>query len=52
MLDAAKNLEFEKAAEYRDEVKRLRNKLFVGFVEPESEIDQKKSIKSSKINRV
>ncbi len=52
MLDAAKNLEFEKAAEYRDEVKRLRNKLFVGFVEPESEMDQKKSIKSSKINRI
>ncbi|MDE2366221.1 MAG: excinuclease ABC subunit UvrB [Betaproteobacteria bacterium] len=36
MLDAAKNLEFEKAAEYRDEVKKLRSKLFVGFVEPES----------------
>jgi excinuclease ABC subunit B len=52
MLDAAKNLEFEKAAEYRDEVKRLRNKLFVGFVEPESEIDQKKPFKSRKTNRV
>jgi excinuclease ABC subunit B len=52
MLDAAKNLEFEKAAEYRDEVKRLRNKLFMGFVEPESEIDQKKPFKSIKINRV
>jgi excinuclease ABC subunit B len=52
MLDAAKNLEFEKAAEYRDEVKRLRNKLFVGFVEPESEIDQKKPFKSIKTNRV
>jgi excinuclease ABC subunit B len=37
MLDAAKNLEFEKAAEYRDELKKLKNKLFVGFVEPESE---------------
>ena len=52
MLDAAKNLEFEKAAEYRDELKRLRNKLFVGFVEPESEIDQKKPVKSRKTNRV
>lgn len=51
MLDAAKNLEFEKAAEYRDEVKRLRSKLFVGFVEPESEIDQKSPTKYSKINR-
>jgi excinuclease ABC subunit B len=37
MHEAAKNLEFEKAAEYRDEVKRLKNKLFVGFVEPEDE---------------
>ena len=35
MLDAAKNLEFEKAAEYRDELKKLKSKLFVGFVEPE-----------------
>jgi len=37
MHEAAKNLEFEKAAEYRDELKRLKNKLFVGFVEPEDE---------------
>ncbi|MCX7184764.1 MAG: excinuclease ABC subunit UvrB [Nitrosospira sp.] len=35
MLDAAKNLEFEKATEYRDEMKKLKSKLFVGFVEPE-----------------
>jgi excinuclease ABC subunit B len=37
MHEAAKNLEFEKAAECRDELKRLKNKLFVGFVEPEDE---------------
>ncbi|SET27303.1 Excinuclease ABC subunit B [Nitrosospira multiformis] len=37
MHEAAKNLEFEKAAEYRDELKKLKNKLFVGFVEPEDE---------------
>lgn len=35
MLESAKNLEFEKAAEYRDEIKKLRNKLFIGFVDPE-----------------
>jgi excinuclease ABC subunit B len=35
-----KNLEFEQAAEYRDEINRLKNKLFVGFVEPESEVTQ------------
>lgn len=35
MHEAAKNLEFENAAEYRDELKRLKDKLFVGFVEPE-----------------
>ncbi|HEX8874254.1 MAG TPA: excinuclease ABC subunit UvrB [Nitrosospira sp.] len=45
MLDAAKNLEFEKAAEYRDEVKRLRSKLFVGFVEPESGTGREESRK-------
>ncbi|MBA4141888.1 MAG: excinuclease ABC subunit UvrB [Nitrosospira sp.] len=45
MLDAAKNLEFEKAAEYRDEIKRLKNKLFVGFVEPESGIIPKKAVR-------
>ncbi len=33
MLDAAKNLEFEKAAQFRDELKNLKNKLFVGFSE-------------------
>ncbi len=52
MLDAAKNLEFEKAAEYRDEVNRLKNKLFIGFVEPESEMAQKKPIKSIRENKV
>lgn len=36
MLEAAKNLEFEKAAQYRDEIKNLKNKLFLGFVDPES----------------
>jgi len=33
MLASAKNLEFEKAAEYRDELKNLKDKLFVGFVD-------------------
>ena len=37
MLAAAKNLEFEQAAAYRDEIKKLKNKLFVGFIEPESD---------------
>jgi excinuclease ABC subunit B len=49
MHDAAKNLEFEKAAEYRDELKKLKNKLFVGFVEPESGKDLEKAIKHQKI---
>lgn len=35
MLTTAKNLEFEKAAELRDEIKKLKDKLFVGYVEPE-----------------
>ena len=35
MLATAKNLEFEKAAELRDEIKKLKDKLFVGYVEPE-----------------
>ncbi len=35
MLAAAKNLEFEKAAELRDEIKKLKNKLFIGYTEPE-----------------
>lgn len=30
MLQAAQNLEFEKAASYRDELKKLKNKLFMG----------------------
>ncbi len=51
MHDAAKNLEFEKAAEYRDELKKLKNKLFVGFVEPESEKDLEKAIKQQKIRK-
>ena len=38
MLAAAKNLEFEQAAQCRDELKKLKSKLFVGFVEPEPEI--------------
>ena len=46
MLAAAKNLEFEHAAEYRDEIKKLKNKLFVGFVEPESEVDQSDPVRT------
>jgi len=48
MLDAAKNLEFEKATEYRDEMKKLKNKLFIGFVEPdqvESETNPESKLK-------
>ncbi|MCE7914324.1 MAG: excinuclease ABC subunit UvrB [Nitrosomonas sp. PRO4] len=33
MLAAAKNLEFEQAAQYRDELKSLKNKLLIGFTE-------------------
>ncbi|MDV6345061.1 excinuclease ABC subunit UvrB [Nitrosomonas sp. Is37] len=33
MLESAKNLEFEKAAQCRDEIKNLKNKLFIGFVD-------------------
>lgn len=51
MHDAAKNLEFEKAAEYRDELKKLKNKLFVGFVEPESGKDLKKTTKHQKMRK-
>ena len=51
MLDAAKNLEFEKAAEYRDELKKLKNKLFVGFVEPEPGTSPEKAIKPQKARR-
>ncbi|WON73622.1 excinuclease ABC subunit UvrB [Nitrosospira sp. Is2] len=46
MLAAAKNLEFEHAAEYRDEIKKLKNKLFVGFVEPEPEVDQSDAVRT------
>ena len=35
MLGAAKNLEFEQAAQYRDEIKRLKNRLFIGAAEIE-----------------
>ncbi len=34
MLEAAKNMEFEQAAQFRDEIKNLRNKLFTGMVDP------------------
>lgn len=34
MLEAAKNMEFELAAQYRDEIKNLRNKLFIGMIDP------------------
>ena len=33
MLNAAKNLEFELAAQYRDELKNLKNKLLIGFTD-------------------
>ncbi|MBX3617771.1 excinuclease ABC subunit UvrB [Nitrosomonas sp.] len=33
MLNAAKNLEFEQAAIYRDELKSLKNKLLIGFTD-------------------
>ena len=33
MLSAAKNLEFEEAAKYRDELKSLKNKLLIGFTD-------------------
>ncbi|SFH50884.1 Excinuclease ABC subunit B [Nitrosospira sp. Nsp14] len=51
MLGAAKNLEFEQAAEYRDEIKKLKNKLFVGFVEPEPEVSRPSPIKSQNKRR-
>lgn len=35
MLSAAKNLEFEQAAQYRDELKTLKSKLFIGFADLE-----------------
>ena len=35
MLSAAKNLEFERAAQYRDDIKRLKNRLFIGATEIE-----------------
>ena len=31
MLKASKNMEFEEAAEHRDELKKLKNLLFLGF---------------------
>jgi len=30
-LKAAKNMEFEEAAQHRDELKKLKNLLFIGF---------------------
>jgi len=37
MLKAAKNMEFEKAAEYRDELKKLKDLLFVGLIDTKLE---------------
>lgn len=34
MLEAAKNMEFEQAADYRDEIKNLKSKLFIGVIDP------------------
>jgi excinuclease ABC subunit B len=33
MLKAAKNMEFEEAAQHRDELKKLKDLLFVGFTD-------------------
>jgi len=33
MFEAAKNMEFEEAAQHRDELKKLKNLLFVGFTD-------------------
>ncbi len=35
MLEAARNMEFEQAARYRDEIKNLKNKLFIGMIDPD-----------------
>jgi len=35
MLDAARNLEFERAAELRDRLHGLKNRLFLGYEEPD-----------------
>jgi len=35
MLEAARNMEFEQAAQYRDEIKNLRSKLFIGIIDPD-----------------
>lgn len=35
MLEAAKSMEFEQAAQYRDEIKNLKNKLFIGMIDPD-----------------
>ncbi|GAB1718996.1 MAG: Excinuclease ABC subunit B [Nitrosospira sp.] len=51
MLAAAKNLEFEKAAEYRDELKKIKNKLFVGFIDPVSEENEEKAKKPQRRRR-
>lgn len=34
MLTAAKDLEFEQAARYRDEIRNLKSKLFTGMIDP------------------
>ena len=52
MLDAAKNLEFEKAAGYRDEIKKLRSQLFVGFVEPEDDDGQKPESRGEPVKKL
>ncbi|MXS84337.1 excinuclease ABC subunit UvrB [Nitrosomonas sp. HPC101] len=39
MLEAAKNMEFEQAARYRDEIKNLKSKLFTGMIDP-AEIEE------------
>lgn len=53
MLAAAKNMEFEQAAQYRDEIKNLKSKLFIGMIDPNevSEITQPAAKKSNKKSR-
>lgn len=53
MLAAAKNMEFEQAAQYRDEIKNLKSKLFIGMIDPNevSDITQPAAKKSNKKSR-
>lgn len=53
MLAAAKNMEFEQAAQYRDEIKNLKSKLFIGMIDPNevNEITQPAAKKSNKKSR-